>query len=59
MLILTRPENVPMDQKYWIQINNDEPGKNKKSEEELEAEAKRCEESLKKAGFDDIEYVKL
>lgn len=58
MLIISRPENVPMDQKYWIQINNDEPWKNIKSEEELETEAKICEESLKKAGYD-VEYIKL
>jgi len=58
MLIISRPENVAMDQKYWIQINNDEAGKNIKSEEELETEAKICEESLRKAGYD-VEYVKL
>ena len=58
MLIISRPENVPMDQKYWIQINNDEPWKDIKSQEELEAEAKRCEESLKKNGYD-VEYIKI
>ncbi len=58
ILILQHPENVPMDQKYCIQINNDESGKDNKSEKELEKEAKRCEKSLIEAGYN-VEYIKI
>ena len=57
-LIINYPDNVAMDQKYWIQINNDEPGKNIKSSEELESEAKRCVDGLSKLGYD-VEYIKI
>lgn len=57
-LILDWKDNVPMDQKYWIQINNDEAGKDIKSEEELESEANKCEKELKDLWYN-VEYIKI
>lgn len=57
-IILNNPEWVDDNsKKYYIQINNDEIGKDIKSEEELEKESLRCRDSLRDQGYD-VEYIK-
>jgi DNA-dependent RNA polymerase auxiliary subunit epsilon len=55
-IILNTPEGVTYDKKYYIQIKNDEAGKDNKTEDELEAESLRCRDALNELGYN-VEYI--
>lgn len=58
LIILNNPKNeTDKEKKYYIQINNDEPGQDVKSEEELKKESLRCEKSLKKLWYN-VKYIR-
>jgi hypothetical protein len=56
IIILNNPEGSNIENRYCIQINNNEEGKKTKSEAELEQESFRCRDSLIKEGYN-VEYI--
>lgn len=55
-IILNNPPDADISKKYYIQINNDEQGK-EKEESELVKQSLRCRDGLKNVWYD-VEYIK-